>query len=135
MSSLQYFNEKGAGQDHSDHYHYSQCVIIGDTVKCAGQGGWDNDGNLDSEDWKGQIDNAFDNVDRVLQAAGLRGWQDVYLVRSYQLDIANHIDYLVGKLKERMPEHRPIWTALSVPKLALPGMTVEIEVEAYCGKQ
>lgn len=135
MSSLQYINEKGAGQKHSDQCHYSQCVILGDIVKCSGQGGWDNEGNLDGEDWKGQIDNAFDNVDRVLQAAGLRGWEDVYSIRSYQLDIAMHYDYFVEKLKNRIPGHRPIWTALSVPKLAFPLMTVEIEVEAYRGKQ
>ncbi|KAL2031378.1 hypothetical protein VTO58DRAFT_106729 [Aureobasidium pullulans] len=131
MSTLQYFNEKGAGQKHSDACHYSQAVIVGDVVKCAGQGGWDSEGNLDSDDWQGQIDNAFDNVDRVLQAAGLRGWEDVYLIRSYQLDIANHFEYFVEKLKNRIPGHRPIWTALSVPKLAFPPMLVEIEVEAY----
>lgn len=28
-------------------------------------------------DWKQQIKNAFDNVDRVLQTAGFRGWKDV----------------------------------------------------------
>ncbi|CAD0012132.1 unnamed protein product [Aureobasidium pullulans] len=135
MSTLQYFNEKGAGQKHSDACHYSQAVIVGDVVKCAGQGGWDSEGNLDSDDWQGQIDNAFDNVDRVLQAAGLRGWEDVYLIRSYQLDIANHFEYFVEKLKNRIPGHRPIWTALSVPKLAFSPMLVEIEVEAYRSKQ
>jgi len=36
MSSLQYINEKRAGEKHSDACHYSQCVILGDTVKCAG---------------------------------------------------------------------------------------------------
>lgn len=77
MSSLQYYNDKGAGQKHSDLCHYSQAVVVGNTVKCSGQGGWDAEGNLEQYDWKAQIDNAFDNVDRVLQAAGLRGWEDV----------------------------------------------------------
>jgi enamine deaminase RidA (YjgF/YER057c/UK114 family) len=135
MSSLRYFNEEGAGQKHSDLCHYSQAVIIGDVVKCSGQGGWDADGRLDGKDWKTQIDNAFDNVDRVLQAAGLVGWEDVYLIRTYQTDIASHYDYFVQKLKSRIPGHRPIWTALSVPNLAFPEMSVEIEVEAYRSKQ
>ncbi|KAI4754901.1 hypothetical protein E4T52_16106 [Aureobasidium sp. EXF-3400] len=135
MSSLQYINEKGAGQRNSDNFHYSQCVVLGDIVKCSGQGGWDNEGNLEADDWKLQIDNAFDNVDRVLQAAGLRGWEDVYSLRSYQVDIANHYDYLFQKLKARIPDHRPIWTALSVPKLAFPPMSVELEVEAIRSKQ
>ena len=77
MSSLTYVNEQGAGQKHSDLGHYSQAVIIGDIAKLAGQGGWDNDGNLDQYDWKQQIKNAFENIDRVLQAAGFRGWEDV----------------------------------------------------------
>jgi enamine deaminase RidA (YjgF/YER057c/UK114 family) len=54
-------------------------------ARLSGQGGWDNDGNLDQYDWKQQIKNAFENVDRVLRAAGFRGWEDVsvveYLVR------------------------------------------------------
>ncbi|KAI4746153.1 hypothetical protein E4T50_03486 [Aureobasidium sp. EXF-12298] len=35
----------------------------------------------------------------------------------------------------RVLAHRPIWTVLSVPKLAFPDMLVVIEVEAYRGKQ
>jgi enamine deaminase RidA (YjgF/YER057c/UK114 family) len=77
MSSLTYVNEQGAGQKHSDLGHYSQAVVIGNIAKLSGQGGWDNDGNLDQYDWKQQIKNAFDNIDRVLQAAGFRGWEDV----------------------------------------------------------
>lgn len=149
MSSLTYINEPGAGQKHSDLGHYSQAVVIGNIAKLSGQGGWDNEGNLDQYDWKEQINNAFDNVDRVLRAAGFRGWEDVrvislslaldfpaddtqkvYLLRSYQLDIGNHWEFLVEVLKSRVPGHRPIWTALSVPRLAFPAMLVELEVEA-----
>ncbi|KAM0700734.1 hypothetical protein Q7P35_012455 [Cladosporium inversicolor] len=128
MSSLTYVNEQGAGQKHNDLGHYSQAVIIGNTAKLAGQGGWDNDGNLDQYDWKQQIKNAFENIDRVLQAAGFRGWED--LLRSYQLDIDNQWEFLVETLRNRIPGHRPIWTALSVPRLAFPAMSVELEVEA-----
>lgn len=77
MSSLNYINEEGAGQKHSDLAHYSQIVVIGNIAKLSGQGGWDKTGDLDQYDWKQQIDNAFDNVDRVLRAAGFRGWEDV----------------------------------------------------------
>ena len=77
MSSLKYINEQGAGQKHSDLCHYSQVVVIGNIAKLSGQGGWDETGELEQYDWKQQIDNAFNNVDRVLQAAGLRGWEDV----------------------------------------------------------
>lgn len=54
----------------------------------------------------------------------------VYSLRSYQTDIANHWEHLMEKLKERIPGHRPLWTALGVSKLAFPAMTIELEVEA-----
>jgi enamine deaminase RidA (YjgF/YER057c/UK114 family) len=55
----------------------------------------------------------------------------VYLLRSYQLDIGSQWDYLVEKLKKRIPGHRPLWTALVVAQLALPAIPVELEVEAF----
>ncbi|KWU41143.1 hypothetical protein RHOSPDRAFT_37326 [Rhodotorula sp. JG-1b] len=55
---------------------------------------------------------------------------EVYLLRSYQVDIGAHWQYLADKLKARIPGHRPLWTALSVPPLAFPAMSVELEVEA-----
>ncbi|KAG9854521.1 hypothetical protein KCU78_g436, partial [Aureobasidium melanogenum] len=130
MSSLNYINEPGAGQKHSGMAHYSQIVVIGNVAKLSGQGGWDKTGDLSNYDGKQQLDNAFDNVDRVLQAAGFRGWEDVYLLRSYQLDVVSHFGYLVEKLKQRIPGHRPIWTALGVASLVFPDMSVELEVEA-----
>jgi len=54
----------------------------------------------------------------------------VYLLRSYQLDMDDHWEFLVETLRARIPGHRPVWTALSVPRLAFPAMSVELEVEA-----
>ena len=130
MSSLTYINEQGAGQKHSDLCHYSQAVVLGNIVKCSGQGGWEQSGALNADDIPGQVDLAFQNVDRVLQASGLRGWEDVYSIRSYHVDIGASFDLIVKRLKERIPGHRPIWTAIAVPQLAFPAMRIEIEVEA-----
>ncbi|OQE23414.1 hypothetical protein PENFLA_c011G10910 [Penicillium flavigenum] len=130
MSSLTYINEEGAGQKHSDLCHYSQAVVLGNIVKCAGQGGWTETGDLDANNINGQVDLAFANVDKVLQATGLGGWEDVYSIRSYHVDIDSSFDYFVRKLKDRIPNHRPIWTCLAVPRLAFPAMKIEIEVEA-----
>lgn len=54
----------------------------------------------------------------------------IYLIRSYLTDVESHFEYLTEVMKKRLP-HRPVYTALSVPKLGAPGMVVEIEVEAY----
>lgn len=130
MSSLTYYNEKGAGEQNGAECHYSQAVVIGPIVKCSGQGGWTNNRDIPMDN-KQQIINAFDNVERVLQAAGLKGWEDVYSIRSYHVDIASTFQLMVDILKERCPKHKPIWTSIGVTRLAFPSMLIEIEVEAY----
>ncbi|PVH91643.1 YjgF-like protein [Periconia macrospinosa] len=130
MSSLSYIDPPGPGEKASDTYHYSQSVALpSGIIKVSGQGGWDISQSIPS-DMKSQIDLAFANVDRVLQSHGLRGWEDVYLWRSYAVGMDEAMKYLVPKLKERIPAHRPVWTALSVPRLGLEEMLIEIEVEA-----
>ncbi|KAK7703764.1 hypothetical protein SLS57_010801 [Botryosphaeria dothidea] len=117
----------------ADLCHYSQAVVLGDIVKCAGQGGWTNTGALDADDVPGQVELAFENVDRVLRKVGLRGWEDVYSVRSYHVDIDASFEKMVEALRQRIPGHRPVWTAIAVPRLAFSAMRIEIEVEAYKG--
>ncbi|KAG8757094.1 hypothetical protein FRC11_004811, partial [Ceratobasidium sp. 423] len=134
MTSLRYINYGGAGQVISDECHYSQAVIIGDIVKLSGQGGWDENGKTDPNNPKGQVDLAFDNIEKALRAAGLRGLEDVYAIRSYHYPIDETFNYTVEQLKRRIPGHRPAWTAIGVARLAFPQMKVEIEVEAYRGK-
>lgn len=83
MASLKYGNDSGFGTTLSDRNHYSQFVHLPNGItKLSGQGGWTTEGAIDAEDWKGQIDKAFDNVEIVLKAAGLTGWQDVSYLRA-----------------------------------------------------
>ena len=131
MSSLQYYDEAGAGTENGKKFHYRQAVVIGNIVKCSGQGGWTNDNKLDANDPLGQVDLAFENVDRVLRTVGLRGWEDVYLLRSLHVDMGATYQYVVDKLKQRIPNHRPVWTAIAVPRLGFAPMQSELEVEAY----
>ncbi|KAI8210360.1 RutC family protein [Colletotrichum sp. SAR 10_76] len=132
MASLKFNNPPGAAQKHSDLGHYSQSVDLGNgIIKCSGQGGWDPEhGTLDANDSKKQVALAMENVDIVLKAAGLRGWEDVYSLRSYHCDIRTSWEQTAEALKKRIPNHRPIWTAVAVPHLAFPAMLIELEVEA-----
>ncbi|GAA5982334.1 hypothetical protein JCM10908_006602 [Rhodotorula pacifica] len=130
MSDLKYINGPGAGQKLSDMAHFSQCVWIGNVLRCSGQGGCNEEASLDGFDWKEQIDRAFDNIDALLKAAGLRGWEDVYALRSYQVDMGERWQYIAEKLQARIPGHRPLWTCLGVSRLAFAEMSVELEVEA-----
>lgn len=130
MSTLQYFNYPTVGTEYNRLYSYSQAVRVGDIIKCSGQGGWDAEGNVDEKDLPGQIEKAFQNVERNLKDAGLRGWSDVYSVRSYHISLSESFGLTVEHFRKYMPTHQPIWTCVGVRELGLPGMLVEIEVEA-----
>ncbi|PGH27626.1 hypothetical protein AJ80_00639 [Polytolypa hystricis UAMH7299] len=123
MAHLQYSNGEGFGEQLSDHTHYSQAVR-----------GWDLTTGAVPVDFGQQIDQAFANVEHILQHAGGKGWEQVYKVRCYfaPLDMADE-HHLVRNLKTYCPNHRPILTAVGVEKLALENMKIEIEVVAHLG--
>ena len=102
------------------------------------KGGWDRETEVIPEGIPDQITAAFDNIEHALQVAGSKGWEDVYFVRSYFVPMSDEaMDTMVGLLKKYCPNHKPGWTALSVPMLAgdAIGMKVEIEVKAYVGEK
>ncbi|KAF5019542.1 hypothetical protein F66182_8448 [Fusarium sp. NRRL 66182] len=130
MPSVKYMTPPGFLEELSKGNHYSQAVDLGNGFfKASGQGG-ENDRLEFPSDLKEEVENAVHNVDYVLQAAGLRGWEDVYYIRSYHTDIDALLPLLAQALKKRIPDHRPGHTALGVAKLALPDMRLEIEVDA-----
>ncbi|KAM0558226.1 hypothetical protein ACHAPJ_004911 [Fusarium lateritium] len=130
MASFNYITPPGFGEFLTKNNHYSQVVDLGNGIfKISGQGGWNEKGEIAS-DPKQEVDRAIQNVDEALQAAGLRGWEDVYYVRSYHTDIDTTLPLLVEALKKRVPENPSGATAVGVARLALPDMKLEIEVDA-----
>ncbi|KND94581.1 hypothetical protein TOPH_00817 [Tolypocladium ophioglossoides CBS 100239] len=133
MSAPKYNNPPGI-KPFADTTYYSQTADLGaGLIKCAGQGGWTIDqGPLGPipDSAREQVENAFRNIDHILREAGLHGGaRDVYLVRTYHLDI----DETLGMVTEGLQTwvgHRPIWTAIGVARLADERMKIEIEVEA-----
>lgn len=84
------------------------------------------------EDIYEEIDQAFENVELALKDAGGKGWSQVYRVNSYHTDMSHEcLMHMVGHLKKRMPDHKPIFTCVGVTELGIKGMRVEIEVAAY----
>jgi len=121
----------GYGVRQRDKYHYSQAVKIGNRVETSGQGGWSDDFEF-PDDLGREIEVAFNNVERVLKAAGA-AWGDVIAVNSYHVGFTEDVTQLmVGQLRKRMPSHCPIWTAIGVPALGGgPRMRVEVRVTAF----
>jgi enamine deaminase RidA (YjgF/YER057c/UK114 family) len=66
-------------------------------------------------------------------------WRDVVSIRSYHVPTADdaigdeHMSVMVDQFRKRFGESLPLWTAVGVKALALPGMHVEVEVVAVVG--
>jgi enamine deaminase RidA (YjgF/YER057c/UK114 family) len=100
-------------------------------VFCAGQASIDADGNpVHAGDLSAQLTRAFDNLETVLNEAGV-GLSDVVRLDYYTTDV----DGLLAKweiISTRLAEAncRPASTLLGVSRLAFPEMLVEIEATA-----
>lgn len=121
-----------------DEYFFAPARRIGGVVKLSGQTGHRADLTLAATATE-QIEVAFQNITTVLEAAGL-GWDDVDLVRSFHVVpvgaeaiSAESFSGVHSRLGSFMPNHYPVWTSIAVPALSLPGMLIEIEIEASAG--
>lgn len=134
MAEIEFFVTPGVGEKMRAERHYSQAVRIGDRVEISGQGGWDDELNF-PESLEAEIVQAFDNVERVLAAAGA-SWSDVVQVNSYHVASApdfigdEHNEVMIAQMRERMPDRAPIWTETGVTVLGAPKMRIEIRVTA-----
>ncbi|KXH30162.1 endoribonuclease L-PSP [Colletotrichum simmondsii] len=132
MSHLKYYSYGGVGQRNLAGFSYNQAVRIGDRIECSGQGGWDPKTGEFYKEINAQIDQAFANVDLNLKDAGGTGWEQVFRVNSYHVPINDEaLAAMVRNFRKWMPNHKPIWTCVGVPRLGEDDMRVEIEVVAH----
>lgn len=138
MTTPKFFDTPGYGEITRTQYSYSQALRIGDRVEISGQGGWDDDFTFTADSLEAEIEKAFDNVEKTLNAAGA-AWRDVVSVRTYHVFSGDgaisedHMSATVEQFRNRAEEHLPLWTALGVKALGLPEMRIEVEVVAIAG--
>ena len=102
-------------------------VLVDDTLYIAGQVGRDADLNV-VEQTEAQFAQAFENVSKVLQAAGA-GFDDVVEMVTYHVDMRDLPLFM--QVKDRYFTNRlPAWTGIGVSALAMPGLLVEIKCTA-----
>jgi enamine deaminase RidA (YjgF/YER057c/UK114 family) len=98
-------------------------------------GGWDPESAppvFTAKDVKSQIDQAFSNIDLTLKTAGGKGMSQVFRINSYHPNSSlEAMAAMKENLEKWFPDHRPIWTAVGVEKLAFDEMLIEIEAAAY----
>ena len=111
--------------------HYSPAVAVGRTVYVSGQIGRDADMRI-VEGSEAQITQAFENVRKVLEAAGAT-MADIVDLTSFHTDMRELALFM--QVKDRyITKEFPAWTAVGVASLGgLPGLVVEIKAVAVLG--
>jgi reactive intermediate/imine deaminase len=106
---------------------YAHAIKVGNTIYCAGQVGMREDGQL-IEGFEGQAKQAFENLKRVLQAAGAN-LSDVVKTITYVKTMESMSDYREVR-KSYFGDHHPAATLIQVAGLARPELLIEIEAIA-----
>ena len=108
---------------------YAHAARAGNTVYVAGQVARDERGELvAAHDAAGQARVVFDNLERVLAAAGAT-LRDVVKITTYLVDRDDSKAVSEERLR-RFGEHRPPHTGLIIAGLGGPEVRVEVEVVA-----
>ena len=114
-----------------ERFRYAPGVLVDDTLYIAGQVGRDEQLKV-IEGTEAQFVQAFDNVAKVLRAAGA-GFDDVVEMVTYHVDMRDL--QLFMQVKNRYFTGRvPAWTGIGVSALAMPGLLVEIKCVARLGR-
>ncbi len=119
-------------------YHYCPGIKVGNTLYISGQVGRDE--NLQVvEDTEAQFVQAFENVKKVLVAAGA-SFDDVVEMITYHVTGANNTNAaqltiphlpLFIQVKDRYFTNKfPTWTGVGITGLSTPGLIVEIKCTA-----
>jgi len=110
-----------------DRFNYNPGVLVGDTLYIAGQVGRDEDLNV-LEGAEAQYIQAFENVGRVLRAAGA-DYDNIVDMVTYHVDITDLVNFI--PIKNRyIKSDFPAWTGIGVTALAMPGLVIEIKCVA-----
>lgn len=117
-----------------DRYGFSQAIEVSNASRvlyCAGQASVDDQGNpVHAGDMRKQIEQAFRNLETVLQASGFE-LANVVRLNYYTTDVEAFLsasDVVGSRLAEAACQ--PSGTLLGVTKLAFPGLMIEIEATA-----
>jgi enamine deaminase RidA (YjgF/YER057c/UK114 family) len=108
---------------------YTHAWRVNDTIYVAGQLATDSEGNLVApNDIRGQARAAFENIGRVLEAAGA-SLKDVVRMTVFITDMRYREGYHEAR-QQFYPSDPPASTLVQIVALAVPGALIEIEATA-----
>ncbi|MEM9330772.1 MAG: RidA family protein [Pseudomonadota bacterium] len=112
-------------------YHYAPGILIGDTLYLSGQVGRDENLNV-VEGTEAQFVQAFENVKRVLDAAGAT-FDDVVELETWFTDNMADLKTFLQVKDRYFTNQFPTWTGFAVKGFSMPGILVEIKCKAILG--
>ncbi len=116
-----------------ERFHFAPAVRVGDVLHCSGQLGWAGPDDRVPADPKQQFTLAFENLRRVLEAAGA-SFGDVFELTTFHVGLQQHLAEFLAVKDTFFREPWPAWTAIGISELALPGAIVEIRAKATLGR-
>lgn len=112
-------------------FGYSHAVRIGDDIKVSGAVSMDEEGNPTAiGDLEQQMKNVYEDLRKVLAHYGCT-FDDVIVENVYTTEMAQFLEAAAYRTSI-YTEHFPTGTWLEVKGLALPGLMIEIDLEARC---
>jgi len=111
-------------------YGYTHAVRIGEDIKISGAVSMDDEGNPTAvDDLEQQMKNAYSDLDKVLKHYGCT-FDDVIVENVFTTDMAKFLE--VSSYRQSIyTKQFPTGSWLEVKGLALPGLMIEIELEAH----
>ena len=115
-------------------YTYSHAIKAGNTIYVSGQVSRDKNHKVSHKrDFPGQIELVFENMKKVLEAAGA-GMQDVLKLNFFCRNLRD-LTGMMPAFKKYFGDHIPAMTAVEVVQLWNPHFLVEVEAVAVTGEE
>lgn len=113
-----------------ERFHFAPAVKDGDRLYCSGQLGNDPDNdNQVADDPETQFVQAFENLKRILETAGVT-FDDVVEIITFHVGLQAHLRTFMSVKDRYLNLPYPAWTAIGISELAFPGALVEIKAIA-----
>ena len=114
-----------------DTYHYAPGILVDDTLYLSGQVGRDENLKV-VEGTEAQFVQAFENVGKVLRAAGA-SFDDVVELETWFADSMADLKTFLAVKDRYFINRYPTWTGFAVKGFSMPGILVEIKCKATLG--
>lgn len=110
-------------------FGFTNCVRFGDTLYLSGVSGLRADGSLVGPDIESQTAQTFENIGRILRAAG-SDLDQILQMTSFLVDLAQNGPPYVAARRRLLPDPGYTSATIGVAALMMPGLLLEVQCTA-----